>query len=656
MKHNTTLLFFLTFIYLLWAVQVHAAPPPPLAFAQPPLFTNASVSPSGRYFFARVAQGEKVTFTVYDMEADGAIVAAMEETDKGSVNWARWANDDTIILRLGFLAGRRVTLRVEGEAEKYYTDSFSELFVLPVPTSPEDIGSSLWNLSARGSLVSLLYNDPDHVLIQERGKGARRPEVYKKSVREEGKSERVQKGVPQVHSWAADREGRIRVGYGGRYNYSGLAEYKLLMRAHDEDEFRDLADKYYTSDVDQRFRPLSFAEDIDQLYVASNHETDTLALYLFDIRKEAFVRQIYHNPDFDISSIMIDERTGELLGLFYGADGDEAIWFDEELNREIDKISENFPDKEALLSTYTVEADVGIVAVRSPNFPGQLYLYDRKRKELSPLPPQYADLPEDEMGKVISASYPARDGESIPAFLTLPPGIESLDEARNLPFVIYPHGGPAARSFLTFDTIAQFFATRGYGVLQMNFRGSAGYGLKYERAGRRQWGRLMQDDVTDGVNWLTEEGIADPQKIAVFGASYGGYAALMGAVLTPELYQCAVSFAGVTNLPLLVSGAHKDSYVSRLIGDRFKDNEELYRYSPLHRAADFETPVLLIHGRLDGRVPYNHAKDLNHRLKTEKKTVEFATLPQTGHSLNDYNDRVRFYELLDNYFSTCLPN
>lgn len=634
---------------------LHAAPTP-LAFAQAPLFSSASVSPSGRYFFARVTQKDKTAFTVYDMNADGAIVAAMEETDRGVVEWARWANDNTIIMRLGFLGGRRLTFRVGGESEKYYTDSFSELFVLPVPKDPGEVGSSLWNLTGNGSLVSILQNEPDHVLVQDRGRSGRYPHVYKKSIVAEGKGERIQKGVPSVYSWQADREGRVRVGYGGRYTYSGRAQYKLLMRAHNESDFRDLAEEYYTPDPDQRFIPYSFAEDIDQLYVASNHETDTLALYLFDIREENFVEQLYHNSDFDVDSVLIDERTGKLIGVTYNEEGSKTVWFDDDLNREIDKISANFPYRDVFLSSYSNEADAGVVEVRSPTFPGQLYLYSRKQKELSPLPVQHPDLPESEMGNVITTSYEARDGETIPAYLTLPPGVASLEEARDLPFVIYPHGGPAARTFLNFDTIAQFFATRGYGVLRMNFRGSAGYGLKFEKAGRRQWGRLMQNDVTDGVSWLTQEGVADPKRVAIFGASYGGYAALMGAVLTPELYQCAVSFAGVTNLPKLVSGAHKDSYVSRLIGDRFEDNDEIYRYSPIHRAADFAIPVFLIHGRLDGTVPYEHGENLNRRLKAEDKTVEFVTLGQTGHALNDYDDRIKFFETLDEYMSRCLPN
>lgn len=655
MQRISVLLFFLTVMKFAFAGEVYAAPPS-LAFAQWPMFSDTSISPNGKYFSARVARGEKTTFTVFDMEEGGAVVAAMEETDRGVVEWAEWVNDDTIVLRLGFLGGRRITFRVEGEAETYYTRSASEVFVLPVPTSPDEIGASIWNLTHNGSVVSTLPNDPDHVLVEERGRSGNYPHVYKRSIRADEKGELVQRAIPRVYDWKADRNGEVRVGFGGRYLSSGRIRYKLLMRAHDETEFRDLADKYYTSDPDQRFIPYAFAEDIDQLYVGSNHETDTLALYLFDIRTEAFVEQVYHNPEYDIGSISVDTRNGKLVSISYAADGVEDVWFDESLNREIDKISVNFPDRDVSLSSYTVEANAGIVSVQSPSFGGQLYLYYRDQKELSPLPPQHPDLPEQELGRTVTTSYPARDGETIPAFLTLPPGITSLDEARDLPFVIYPHGGPAARTFLTFDMTAQFFATRGYGVLQMNFRGSSGYGLKYEQAGRRQWGQLMQDDITDGVTWLVGSGAADRDRIAIYGASYGGYAALMGAVLTPELYQCAVSFAGVANLPQLVAGAYKDSYVSRLVGDRFKNNEELYRYSPNHRASDFAIPVLLIHGKLDGVVPYSHSEDLDHSLRVYDKQVQFVTLPQSGHGLNDYDDSVKFYELLDDYFSTCLPN
>jgi dipeptidyl aminopeptidase/acylaminoacyl peptidase len=631
------------------------AAPTPLAFAQAPLLSIAKISPSGRYFFARVTHGENSVFTVFDLSAGGAVVASLLETENGSVRWATWANDDTILMRLGFLGGQRVTLRVEGESENYYTASVSEVFVMPVPSQPGEEAKSIWNLTRRGAIVNILYNEPDYVLVEERSRSASYPSVYKKSIRNDGEKELIQRGISKVYSWEADRNGVVRIGYGGDLAFSGKARYKLLMRAHGETEFRDLSEKYYTSDLDQKFIPLEFAEDIDQVYVASNHETDTLALYLFDIREENFVKQLYHNPDFDVDSVSVDERTGALISISYGESGGETIWFNDEINQEIENISVNFPGRDVTLASFSTDADAGIVAVNSTTFGGQLYIYDRGRGELSPLPPQYPGLPENQMGKVIATSYPARDGETIPAYVTLPPGIDSLDQAKNLPFIIYPHGGPAARDFHSFDIRAQFFATRGYGVLQMNFRGSAGYGLKFEKAGRRQWGQLMQDDVTDGVNWLTEDGVADPKRVAIFGGSYGGYTALMGAVLTPRLYRCAVSFAGVTSLPDLVSGAQKDSYVSRLIGDRFKQGDELREYSPLFRADDFAIPVLLIHGRLDGVVPYDHAKNLYAKLKKAGKTVEFVTLPRSAHGLNDYQDRVRFYELLDNYFSTCLP-
>lgn len=635
------------------------AAPAPIAFAQWPQFMNASISPNGKYFSARVANGGITTFTVFDMENGGNIVAAMQESYRASVEWSSWANDNTLVLRLGFLGGAPIRLRVDGESETYYAQKQTEIFVLPISENADEIASNIWNLTFNGEVVHMLPNDPDHILVQEYGRTnaftRKYPGVYKKSVRADQGGELVQRSIPGVYYWRADRNGSVRVGYGRNKLSSGRIEYKLLMRANDEKDFRDLADRYYTSDVDQRFVPYAFAEDIDQIYVGSNHETDTLALYLFDVRTEAFVRQVFHNPDFDISSVNLDSRNGKLVSVAYGADGIEEHWFDADLNREIESIAANFPGYDVSLSSYTIEANAGIVGVQSPSFPGQLYLYSRSAKQLSPLPVQYPALPEEELGISIATSYAARDGATIPAFVTLPPGITSLEAAGGIPFVIYPHGGPASRSFLGYDSVAQFFATRGYGVLQMNFRGSSGYGLEFEKAGRRQWGQLMQDDVTDGVNWLIGDGIAAPDQIAIYGASYGGYTALMGAVRTPELYQCAVSFAGVTNLPNLVAGAYKDSYISKLVGDRFKEASELRRNSPLHRAESFDIPVLLIHGKLDYVVPYEHSEGLSFRLKAADKDVEFVTLPQSSHGLNDYDDRVKFFEVMDDYMAKCLP-
>ncbi len=616
--------------------------------AQSPHLADAQMSPTGGYFAARVSQGDLRAFSLYRLQ-DGALEPLFQavDTEDVFVQWSRWISDDALLLRIGRYGGSKVSVYVDGERERMRPYFASNLFVLTLDSLGEDDEKPLRRIAEESQLVSILPSDPDHILV-EKWSGCCSREVYKVNIRADEKPVRVQDRIRNVYSWTADRNGNVRVGYGADSDNNRV----LVARLHGEEEYQDLS--HLVDDVDKRFYPLAFTEDLNRLYVGSNHETDTIAVYIYDLATNAFVEQVYHNPDFDVSSIDVGMRTGALRSVSFEASGTETVYFDPLMKGEISKLERNFPDSAVYFSSFSDNADFGIVSVSAPNFPEQLYVYDREGKKLHPLPEQYPGLPPDVLGDQFADSYPSRDGLSIPAYVTLPPGLDSLKAAKNIPFIIMPHGGPAHRDFAGFDIWAQSYAMLGYGVLQMNFRGSTGYGLEFEKAGRRQWGETMQDDITDGVRWLIEEGMADPERIAIVGASYGGYAALMGVIKTPELYQCAVAFAGVTNLFDLLKYADRDSYVVRLIGDRFQDDEDLEFNSPLFRDKDVGRPVMLIHGRLDGVVPFEHSENFYTRLKFDDKPVEFVQLPRTGHGLNDYDDRLRFYDEQRRYIHGCM--
>ena len=625
------------------------AKPPADLFAQAPFMANVSVSADGKYFLARTANGAHRVFTVIEMGENPKTLIQFDEHEDLYIDWARWANNDTILIRFWRLGGPKVNIRVDGKTQRYRTRSASSLYALQVKDLYNNVGAAPIKLiSHDGELVDILSDDPDHIIMQS-SKTTYSRDVYKVNIRDLNKKhERVQRRVKDIGTWSTDRTGAVRVGAG----YEDNGNRKFIARLQGENEFKDLSSLF--DDIDERFNALQFAENPNQLYVLSNHETDTMALYLFDIATEKFLKQIYHNPSYDVSGVTTNDKTGALESVSFAGDEFETIWFDDEAEREIARLKRAFPEHDVSWRSFNANARFGIVSVSSPEFSGQLYTYDRQTREVSPLPVQYPGLETEKLGKAFAVSYEARDGEKIPAFVTLPPGYSSMAETKNIPFIILPHGGPAARDFKTFDLWAQFLATRGYGVLQMNFRGSTGYGLKYELAGRKQWGRLMQDDITDGVKWLTSEGFADKDRVSIFGASYGGYAALIAAALTPDIFQCSASFAGVTNLFDLVKEAGEDSYRVKLIGSRFKDNKEMKEFSPLFRVDDMEIPVLIIHGRLDGRVPYKQGEDLYSKMKIKRKAVEFLALPKTGHGLNNFEDRKAFYSKLEEFLSGCM--
>ncbi len=260
----------------------------------------------------------------------------------------------------------------------------------------------------------------------------------------------------------------------------------------------------------------------------------------------------------------------------------------------------------------------------------------------------YPKLPLEKMARMKPVSYEARDSLTIPAYLTLSEGWSGPG-----PAVIMPHGGPWVRDTLSFDMWVQFLASRGYAVLQPNYRGSSGYGDRYESLGYGKWGRTMQDDLTDGVKWLVAEGIADPNRVCIVGGSYGGYAALMGAIRTPDTYKCAAAFAPVTDIKRFLRdhGDYvEDSYdYQRVAGSLDKD--ELEQISPLRRAKEVALPLLLAHGTADDVVPVEHSRELAEKLKGLDKPVKYLEMADENHHMEKSADRLLWFKELEAFLA-----
>ena len=295
--------------------------------------------------------------------------------------------------------------------------------------------------------------------------------------------------------------------------------------------------------------------------------------------------------------------------------------------------------------SWDLAKDKLIVVVDGPRQPTAYYYLNRTTHEATQLASTYPDLSEADLGEMKPWPYKARDGLDIPAYLTLPPG----KAAKNLPVVVMPHGGPGARDMLGFDWMAQFFANRGYAVLQPNFRGSTGYGQKFEEAGYGQWGLKSQDDITDGVKKLIADGIADPKRICIVGASYGGYAALAGAAFTPDLYACAVSFAGVSDIAKMLRSDASDfgsdswavSEMNRSIGNRYDDSGKLAATSPARHADSIKCPVLLLHGAGDTTVRIEQSEEMRDALQDAHKSVAYVRFEGDSHYMLLADTRIR---------------
>ena len=338
----------------------------------------------------------------------------------------------------------------------------------------------------------------------------------------------------------------------------------------------------------------------------------------------------------------------------------DVVFLDPTLAQRWASVTAAYPNKTVQVVSATPDFDKVIIVTQGAGDPGSYALIDMAAGRATPLGSQYPAVPAAAMGEVRYIEYQAADGMRIPAYLTLPPG----REPKNLPLIMLPHGGPGARDEPGFDHWSQLLASRGYAVIQPQFRGSTGYGTAHLEAGYGEWGRKMQSDLTDGVHYLRDQGIIDPARVCIFGWSYGGYAAMAGATLDPETYRCAIAGAGVSDLPRMLSWERdqtggKDSIVMRfwkrfMGADRINDNA-IAQVSPARLADRVQGPVLLIHGRDDSVVPYEQSELFQRALQRAGKDVEMVELQGEDHWLSRASGRLRVSQVMIDFLNRHNP-
>jgi dipeptidyl aminopeptidase/acylaminoacyl peptidase len=354
--------------------------------------------------------------------------------------------------------------------------------------------------------------------------------------------------------------------------------------------------------------------------------------------------ELFSVPGFDVDHVIVDEWSDRVIGAAYTDESNHYYYFDPKKQALQAALEKAFPGQSAVAVTSDLAGRFTVVLVDGPAKPPIYYLLDRKTNHATAFAAPYSRLEQVQLAEMKPWHYAARDGLEIPAYLTLPPG----KPASNLPLVVMPHGGPYARDALGFDWWAQYLANRGYAVLQPNYRGSSGYGDTFTQAGSRQWGLKMQDDISDGVKKAIADGIADPKRVCIVGASYGGYAALAGAAFTPDLYACAVAVAGVSDLPRMLRADNEDygalsqvmSFQIVRIGSLDDDRKQLDATSPVLHADQVKCPVLLIHGEGDTTVPIVQSEVMEAALKEANKPVALVRIPKVDHYLSTSAARV----------------
>lgn len=414
-------------------------------------------------------------------------------------------------------------------------------------------------------------------------------------------------------------------------------------------------DSILTTTYKDNFNIQFFTFDNKNIYVSSNIGRDKNTIVEYDLATRKEVKEIYANPDYDVDGLDYSEKRKVLTAAYYTSWKGEEHFLDKESEADYNKMKEKFKGYEIGIYGNNNAEDKFVVWTGNDKVAAKYYYFDKKTGETKFLADAFPWLKEENMATMKPVEYKSRDGLTIHGYLTLPKGYE----AKGLPVVINPHGGPWARDDWGFNTEAQMFANRGYAVLQMNFRGSTGYGKEFWLKSQKQWGKTMQDDITDGVNWLIKEGIADPKRVAIYGGSYGGYATLAGVAFTPDLYACAVDYVGVSNMFTFMKTIppYWEPYKAmfhEMVGDPVKDSALLAEVSPALHAGNIKTPLFVAQGANDPRVNKAESDQMVEALKKRGVAVEYMVKDDEGHGFANEGNRIEFYKAMDKFFDKYL--
>ncbi|MBK6380158.1 MAG: S9 family peptidase [Chitinophagaceae bacterium] len=447
-------------------------------------------------------------------------------------------------------------------------------------------------------------------------------------------------------SWFTDHTGVIRIA-----SKTDGVNTTYYQRATEAAPF----DSFLTTTYKDQFAIQFFTFDNKNVYVSSNIGRDKTTIVEYDLAARKEVKEIYANPDYDVDGLSYSEKRKVLTHASFTSWKRENHFLDAETEAEYKKMQDKFKGYEIGIYGNNNAEDKFVVWTGNDKVAARYYFYDKKTGDTKFLADAFPWLKEEHMATMKPVEYKSRDGLTIHGYLTLPKGYE----AKNLPVVINPHGGPWARDDWGFNNEAQMFANRGYAVLQMNFRGSTGYGKEFWLKSQKQWGKTMQDDITDGVQWLIKEGIADPKRVAIYGGSYGGYATLAGVTYTPDLYACAVDYVGVANMFTFMKTIppYWEPYKAmfyEMVGDPVKDSALLAAASPVLHAGNIKTPLFVAQGANDPRVNKAESDQMVEALKKRGVAVDYMVKNDEGHGFANENNRLDFYKAMDKFFDKYL--
>ena len=640
-------------IALVAASAAFGAPPAPVqvpieSFARMPALRMVTISPNGKYIAYSMFDDLQAAFAFKELDTDKT--KGVQGTDNFIAVFPRWVSNNRVVY--GRMAG------INRDGSKY-----AGLLGRARLVDKRD-----QNMLSTGGILFRHFQGPyeGHILLEEYDQTPHNysygfnyiyhPNVIRMDSMT-GNYVRVVENPGKVMGWGTDKDGIVKVGVEYSKGYS-----TAIYRETENAPWQRLAELEH---IKRNMGVEGLSADGKKLYVTKPTPAGTWGLFEYDLKTRKTGEMMVGHDRFDIlrTGVSVDghsiERmvfapgSHELLGIQYYTDVPKVVWFDPTLASIQAALDQGLPHKTNSIVEMSDDMKRLVILSWSAKDPGSYFIFDLDKKQLKPLFATCPWIKPEQMANVYPISYKSRDGLVIHGYLTVPPG----KEPSNLPMVVLPHGGPFARDTMEFDRDAQFLASRGYAVLQMNYRGSPGFGEDFFVKGHRHIGREMQDDITDGTRWAIDKGIADPHRIAIMGWSFGGYSALMGVIREPGLYRCAVDLSGVTDWVALlkyqrtVTEGIGDEENAEMIGDFVKDAADLADISPANHADKIGAPLFLAYSKEDDVVPFEQARLLRSALDKFGKHYEFLSTFNEGHGFFTYAHRLELYQKIDKFLA-----
>lgn len=593
--------------------------------------TAYQLSPDGAYISYMAPYHDRLNVFVRKVsDTDDASVRITSETER-SVAGYMWADNERLLF-----------MKDTAGDENYQ--------LYGVKRNGTDLRAYTAFPGVRTSLIDDLEEQPGFVLIGMNKRNAEVFDPYRLNI-ETGELTLLAENPGNIQGWMTDHNGLLRV---ATAIVDGV-NTQVLYRDTENEPFRPVL----TTNFKDVVSFMDFTPDNREVYAATNLGRDKTVLVRMDPSTCKELELLYENERYDISSISYSRKRKCLLSV-YCTGHKEPIrhFFDAEEEALRKRIKAHFPDERYGIADSDKAERNYLIYVGGDRTRGAYWLYDAETDKAEKVAELAPWLKKEEMNEMLPVTYTTSDGLTIEAYLTLPAGL-SIEDAHNMPVVVNPHGGPWARDCWGYSSEAQFLSNRGYAVFQMNFRGSTGYGRRFLEASYKQWGLKMQDDITEGVEWLIGQGIANPKRIAIYGGSYGGYAVLAGLTLTPKLYACGIDYVGVSNLftfmktippywrPML-------EMMYEQVGNPDTDAEQLDATSPALHADKICVPLFIAQGANDPRVNKAESDQMVEALKKRGIEVEYMVKDNEGHGFHNQENRFDFYRAMEAFLAKYL--